>query len=340
MQTVDAQDLIFVDVVRGAGGDTRELRNAARRGDLVRVRRGVYCSASTWAEASSRQRHVLRIHAVLRATQTPSIVAGRSAAAVWGLPTPDAWPIEVCLLSEYRGGGKSEPGVRRMTTAAGVAEPAWMQGIPVTSLARTAIDLSRELRFPQALGCVDAILAHPRGPTLAELWDELERTSPRTKRAAVSRVLHHASALSGSFGESEARGVIIDLGFEPPELQVPFRDEEGEMIPDYLWRRARVAGEFDGKTKFTRDEFTRGHPAEVAWAEKKREDRLRRKVPGVVRILTEHVRNPPALARLLTQAGVPRASGTPLRPQGTPRAAVPEGTAPARNSPRAGRLDT
>lgn len=339
MQTVDAQNLIFVDVVHAAGGDTRELRMAAKRGDLVRVRRGVYCASTTWNEASGRQRHMLRVHAVLRATRTPSTVAGLSAAAVWGIPIPGRWPTDVCLLSAYRGGGKSEPGVRRITTAASTANQVWLQGIPVTSLARTAIDLCRELRFPEALGCVDAILAHPRGPTLAELWEELERMSPRTGRSAASRVLHHASPLSGSFGESEARGVIIELGFEPPELQVRFRDAEGEIIPDYWWLRGRIAGEFDGKLKFTRNEFTQGDPAEVAWREKKREDRLRRKVHGVVRILTEHVRNPPALARLLTQAGVPRASGTPLRPQGTPRAAVPEGTAPARNSSRAGRLD-
>jgi hypothetical protein len=70
-----------------------------------------------------------------------------------------------------------------------------------------------------------------------------------------------------------------------------------------------VIGEFDGKQKYTRNEYTGGNPGEVAWKEKKREDRLRALGCGVVRILTEHVMNPPALARMLVAAGIPRGGG-------------------------------
>jgi len=96
------------------------------------------------------------------------------------------------------------------------------------------------------------------------------------------------------------------LGFAAPELQVVFTDAKGDMMPDFLWRAVRKAGEFDGKEKYTREEYTKGNPNDVVWAEKKREDRLRALGLGVVRILTEHVENPRELEKLLTAAGVPR----------------------------------
>ena len=327
MSTVDAQDLIFVSDVQRAGGDARELRRSASRNELVRLRRGVYCARQRWLALDDRAKHLLRIHAVMRFAQSPGIVAGVSAAALWGLSIPGAWPTDVTLLSDYRGGGKSEPGVRRTSVSATGVIPDWIGGLPVTSLERTAVDLARTLSFPQALACVDGILAHPRSQGIEAVSRELEGMSLRTGIAKAARVFGHASSLSGSIGESEARGVIIELGFEPPELQVEFVDAQGRIIPDYLWRRAAIAGEFDGKFKFTRNEFTHGDPGEVAWREKKREDRLRRQVDGVVRILTEHVRNPPALARLLLEAGVPRlGSETQTRPRGPARAPVFEVT--------------
>ena len=75
-----------------------------------------------------------------------------------------------------------------------------------------------------------------------------------------------------------------------------------------LWQAssADAAVEFDGKTKYTRNEFTKGDPAEVVWREKKREDRLRRQVRTVVRVLTSDVRTPSLLDAKLRDAGIHR----------------------------------
>jgi hypothetical protein len=204
-------------------------------------------------------------------------------------------------------GGKSEPGVRRTSVAARFAPSTLIAGVPVTTLARTAVDLARSADFPGALASLDAVLAREGEGFRRELGAALKRMALRAGRARASRVIEAATAVSGSFGESMARGVIIELGFQVPELQVEFRDAEGAMYPDFFWRGIRTAGEFDGKAKYSREEYTGGDPAQVVWREKKREDRLRRHVSGLVRILTEHVTNPPALARLLAEAGVPRA---------------------------------
>ena len=78
------------------------------------------------------------------------------------------------------------------------------------------------------------------------------------------------------------------------------------MFPDFYWSACRGVAEFDGKQKYTRDEFTNGDPGEALFREKKREDRLRRQVAGVARILTSDVAHPERLATLLTVLGVPR----------------------------------
>jgi len=130
---------------------------------------------------------------------------------------------------------------------------------------------------------------------------------------AVWRTVEFATSLSGSIGESEARAVMHLLGYPPPRLQVKFTDAEGNMFPDFYFEEVDAVAEFDGKTKYTRDVYTKGDPAEVLWREKKREDRLRRQVRTVVRILTEDVRNPRLLERKLTEGGIRRSAGGSYR---------------------------
>lgn len=121
------------------------------------------------------------------------------------------------------------------------------------------------------------------------------------------RVVRFSTSLSDSVGESEARASIHLVGFEVPELQHSWRDADGDMETDFYWRSVDKVGEFDGKVKYTRDEYTRGDPAEVVWKEKRREDRLRRVCSGVVRLVTDEVRSPLILSRILGEAGIPRA---------------------------------
>ena len=126
--------------------------------------------------------------------------------------------------------------------------------------------------------------------SLAALTEDLDAWHPRTGFHHVRRVLEFSTDLSDSYGESTARVMIHLCNFERPVLQSEFRDEQGSMFVDFFWPRVRVGAEFDGKIKYTRDEFTRGNPAEVVWQEKKRTDRLHRQSVEVERILTSDVK--------------------------------------------------
>jgi hypothetical protein len=302
------EGLLLSREVRRLLTDQRAIRRDVEDGTLIRFRRGAYVERDVWGQLSAREKHVLRIRAVQAMAVHPVVAAGVSAAALWGMPISGAWPDTVTVLDRWRGGGRSEPGVHKTARGERTAGQVTLRGIDCTTLARTALDVAFGQSFAEAMGSVDWALSNQNQDAVSavELSDELRGMNLRVGARHLRQVIGFATPLSGSFGESRARAVIHLLGFETPELQVRFADAEGEMFPDFYWAGVRVAAEFDGRAKYTRDEFTRGDPAQVAWREKKREDRLRRQVRGVVRILTEHVERPAVLERMLLEAGVPR----------------------------------
>jgi predicted transcriptional regulator of viral defense system len=299
--------LIYVEDVRAAGGDPRELQRASRRGLMTRVRRGVYIPAARWHALNDRDRHLLTILAVTHRCHPPFLVAGGSAGAAWGLPFAAGWPSDVTLLIPVAAGGKSEPGVRRTVASAVGATEGVIDGIPVTGLARTALDMARTESFPRAVAIIDHALSYrnPHFVSHSDLFDELARAGYARRGAHLERVVTFASPLSDSPYESLARAMIHELGFEAPILQHEFGDDEGVIRPDFLWPGI-AAGEFDGRVKYADPEYSGGDPAGVLWREKKREDRLRRFVPTVVRIVADDLHDRSRLARLLDGAGVPR----------------------------------
>lgn len=322
--------LISVAHAEAAGGSGRAMRDACRRGLLVRVRRGIYCPSGVWENLDARERHVLEIRAVSSRVEGPHLIAGSSAAALWGLPFAAGDGDDVTLLVPYPGGGSSEPGVRRTCLAAATAQEARVDGIPVTTCERTVLDHARALDFARAVSVIDHARSRRRAtPVSAErLEAELAAAAYPRGAHALRRALAFSTDVSDSVGESEARARIHLLGFETPELQRVFLDDLGRIETDFYWPSVDVAGEFDGKVKYAREEYTHGDPAEVVWREKRREDRLRRMVSGVVRFSTSDVRSPVVLARLLSQAGIPRPGVA------RPKEPWPTRQTPARTPPR------
>lgn len=304
----ERDDLIRAADLRNAGEDPRSLRDAARRGELVRVRRGSYCLHERWERLDGRGRHLLHVRAVLADHRGTGIVAGRSAGAVWELPIGAVWPDAVRMLVPRRGGGSSDADVRRSFVGAGRATPAHVDGIRVTVLARTAADIARTSAFVDAVVVLDAARSLRRMTSAAFVELQREAAESRAERGwrMLDRAVAFSTDLSESPGETRTRVVIHRLGFAPPELQVRFVDEDGEMYPDFFWREAGVALEFDGKVKYTRGRLTGGDPSEVVWREKRREDRLRRQVRRVERATFADIARPDRLERILLAAGVPR----------------------------------
>ncbi|QEO09292.1 type IV toxin-antitoxin system AbiEi family antitoxin domain-containing protein [Protaetiibacter larvae] len=301
-------DILYADEVARAGDDPRRLRRHYASGHLIRIRRGAYVVTPLWEAADERQRHIARVLAAAHDAVRPYVAAGISAAAVWDAPVFIPFGAVVEIVDGYRGGGRSEPGVRRATAAAEFAYPVRRMGIDVTDVARTAIDLATRSTFPAALAAMDWAIsaANPDATSVAVVRDRLREMGARPGARTAWRAAESAVSNSGSGGESFGRGVIHDLGFVDPVTQLELRDAEGAMYADYAWPDVKVLVEFDGFVKYRDPRFNHGDPLEKLRREREREARLRALGWTVVRITWADLQDPPRLARLLATVGVPR----------------------------------
>lgn len=306
-ETATRNGLIFASLLASSVPDTRILARDVRRGLLVKLRRGVYADAIRFAELSGREQHVWRVRAVNDSAHTPIIAAGISAAALWGAPEVVPWPLDVTVLDQWRGGGRSDPGVRRTSADRDSAVVCDIAGVRATSLPRTLLSVARRLRFDAAVSLVDWALS-PRCETPVsrdDLHGDLALLGPQPPRRYLSRLIGFASPLSDSVGESKARAILDALGFVAPELQAELHDARGRMRVDFLWGSARIVLEFDGRIKYEPEMAGELSASEVVWREKLREDRIRQLGFTVIRLVWSDLMRPQELRHRLVAAGVP-----------------------------------
>ena len=256
------------------------------------MRRGVFVGGGGWASVNDRDRYLLRMRAVAATRASSPIFSHQSAAVIWGLPIIGQWPQAVHLLAAGRGGLHSKNGVAIHHDRLVDADIVEIDGMLVTSLARTLIDLARSTPFLSAVASLDAgtkpeleLLNGTLRPGFErELLLERVMSMGASRGARSARLaIEFSDNRSASPGESLSRGQIHLCGLPAPELQVSFVSPEGvEDIVDFRWvqkqadRTVRLIGEFDGEVKYTRSEYLKGRtPADVVVAEKVREDRLR-----------------------------------------------------------------
>ncbi|MBB5639604.1 hypothetical protein [Cryobacterium roopkundense] len=294
----------------------RELRTEFERGHLIRLRRGVYMPVEIWRGLNPDQQYVRRIQAYAAVSAEALTFTHDSAAAIWGLPRVGAWPTAIHVLVSPAGGGRSSHGVvRHQDQREGVVVS--HDGLLVTNVATTAVDMARVLTFPEAVAMMDRAIAIPRYGTALATRDQLEAaleglpTHGQAKgRTAALRAGEFASTQSESCGESVSRAYMFLLGFLIPELQVRFDDAEGFIaFVDFFWRTVKRVGEFDGFGKYVKEEFTRGKtPVQVLTAEKDRENRVRACGPLVIRWDWDLANDPARFGAFLTRNGIPRAA--------------------------------
>lgn len=299
-----------------------------RRGSYVSLARGVYVDAERWAGADRHQRYRARVVAIsaLCAPETP-LFSHESAAAMWRLPKVGGWPERVHVIEDASPGGRSTRSIARHTV--GLPDGfAVIEGIRVTTLARTVIDLATRDNFGPAVAIADAALRRgslvdARFPqavvTRVELEAELARIPLRQGRRKAARVVKFADGLADRPGESMSRANMYLAGLEMPQLQQPMIGASGKRYAvDFWWPRLRLIGEFDGKYKYSDEEFLKGRsPAQALYDEKLREDDLRAAGNGMSRWNWEVALSPQRLAALLLAAGVARVrpSAPPLKSQ-------------------------
>jgi hypothetical protein len=237
------------------------------RGELVRLRHGVYATASAIAAAADDKalRHALDVRAVMASVSVPAVIASHeSAALVHGLPLLHAPATGTVTLTRPGGHrGSSAGGIRYHCAPVPRGHATSRHAVPVTTVGRTVADLARTLPFMDGVVVADAAL-HARKTRMSELSGVIAECGrwPGVERAR--RVVAFSNGLSASVLESCARVIFDAHRLPPPELQakifsgtrvdadgsVIVVDEVHEYEVDFLWRDRKTVAEADGLMKY------------------------------------------------------------------------------------------
>lgn len=274
--------------VAAIGMDDSHLRVRVKSGLLTRLYRGVYTFSCELADLAKyeRERELYR-RTVLGAADAgdgSKAISHHSAAVLHGLPLLNGATTRVHFTANRSTGGRKKGRANILhATPWHPDEVVKLDGLLVTSLARTAVDLARAGSFFQAVCALDGALG--MGVPHAELTDVLARSHGRTGIRTALRAFAIADGDAESIGESLSRALMHSFGDLPmPRLQHQFHDASGTFVArtDFDWAGI-VAGEFDGYAKYIRYLRPGETMADAYEREKKREQKLARLGVLVVR---------------------------------------------------------
>ncbi len=274
------------------GYDNHAIARAVRKETLHRLRRGAFTDPG---RCSPEELHVERVRAVIAQSAVDQVASHISAGVIHRLPVDRRRLDKVHVI---------RPGVFRTTEFRDVIKrqrpgvsSVLIDGIPVTPLTTTAVDLARLLPFADGVAAVDA--ARRAGAELGDLRTMVASQPGRKGNGMARRAIEFSDPRAESGGESHARVQMAAAGLPAPALQVVFVDAEGEMRVDFAWPDHGVVVEFDGFVKYGRLLAPGQELADVLRLEKHREARLRALGLVVIRIVWEDILRPARLGALI-----------------------------------------
>lgn len=303
---------------RFAVASTRNERKAfdrrVARGTIVSPFQGMYAHREYRQSLSKRDvaLHALRTVAHLHPSWT---FCSFTAALAWGLDVSNVLLLPLNVASAPGGHRYSTPGLIRCRIVAEDA-CATTRGIRVTPLERTLLDCACHGGFRYGLAICDSAL-HWGLISPEQLRSYVERCGKgRHGIVAARKVMRYMDGRSENGGESLVRAVMIELGFEVPELQVEVDDPMRPGAPrkvDYYWRLLNgkvIILELDGLDKYYigRSRAVAGSARDIARRfseERLRESHINLTGATVLRASFEQAMDEDYLFRLLLQAGVP-----------------------------------
>jgi len=226
------------------GMTDQHIAHLVRVGWLVRLYRGVYAVGHRILRPEG-----LWLAAVL-ACGDGAVLSHRSAAAHWGLAETARARVEVVVPP---GRGRGPVGIDVRSACLSRADVAALQGVPVTSVARTLVDLAAVVRGGVLADAVDQAIrlgVYDHGAL------ELQLSRGRAGSAGLRVALadrQPGRAHTRSELERRCLDVLTAAGLPGPEVNVWLADAGYEV--DLLWRDARLVVELDGWT------FHRSRPA-------------------------------------------------------------------------------
>jgi very-short-patch-repair endonuclease len=237
---------------RSLGLTTAQFRSAVRSGDLVRVWYGVYATkrAVAWGKTSPLTEHALRVLAVRTVAGRDMAASHHTAAILHGLALyPEAPDLVALTRPPGNRSNRQKAGLIIHSAELPTGHTAKRQGVPVTTVARTVVDIARNSSFMSGVVTADNALNREltTKQAMVAVCDSCDRW-PGVRKAR--EVISFADPLAGSVLESCARVMFRQHGLEPPQLQVNIRGDDFSYLVDFFWPRYDVIAETDGAVKY------------------------------------------------------------------------------------------
>ena len=177
----------------------------------------------------------------------------RSAALIHGLELLGSQQAGTVTVTRPLGGSGSNtarPGICLHACALPAGHVTVRRGVPVTSVARTVVDLARTSSFRAGVVVTDSALRAGQ-VSKAELHVVITACGRWPGIQQARRVVAFSDARPESVFESISRVAFQEQGLPAPALQAWVGDEAGVVgRADFLWPAQRTVGEADGAIKY------------------------------------------------------------------------------------------
>ncbi|TFV59896.1 hypothetical protein E4P42_05820 [Mycobacterium sp. PS03-16] len=176
-------------------------------------------------------------------TRRDGIVAGQSAAALHKAKWVDAArPAEVLWPNR-----RPPPGVHTWSDRVAGDEIQMIDGMRVTTAARTALDLACRYPVGRAVAAIDA-LARATRLKIPDVDLLAERYKGRRGLRQACTVLGLVDPGAESPRETWLRLLVIRAGYPPPTTQIPVHDRWGTLVAvvDMGWEHLKVGLDYEG----------------------------------------------------------------------------------------------
>lgn len=264
------------------GSSAFEVKNLLRRGELVRVSRGMYVPGSQ-RPSDAEQHHRVRVLAHTRSSAY--VVSHVSAAIMHGLPVGGARLSEVHVTRLGKGGQRHAAGRRVHSSPLAPDFCTTIEGVFVTTVARTVVDLLKTESLEVSVSAADAAL-RLKLCTRGDLHTAMAALKFHPGAPRARRALELVDGRAESPGETRARLVLAAGPLPPTELQISIYDDLGRFLgrADGGYVERGVFWEYDGLGKYE-TLLKRGQtPLDAVLREKKRESSITELGATIVRI--------------------------------------------------------
>lgn len=237
---------------RGLFRSEQALMHGFSQGQLGRLITGGWCerrARGIYAIAGAGVTFEQQALAAAWAAGPDAVASHRAAARIWRLP---GWTHAVAEVTRPRGENqRSAVGLVHTCIALPTTHVTTMDGIPVTTPARTCFDLAGVVPRGRVEVAVDAALQRKlcRIEEVQQAHFALARRGRRGTVAmrAILRDRGTGFVPPASELERRARKLIVDAGLPVPEFEVDLGDEAWIGRVDCVWRGEKVIVELDGR---------------------------------------------------------------------------------------------